>query len=250
MGQYQKFMFDNFVIKCDDEDCVVEPVDEEVLNVEVVEENAAAPKIKETQFSEISEPQIFVEEEPAIVAEPIKTYTQEELDEQLKRAEERGYERGFKSSAEDNEKQAIVLLENLNNKLMALVADAAGSQKQQEQNVLALSKEIVLKLLPSLAEENAVAEIERFLSGNFPNFSKEAKLSFYFHPDMLKRVQEIIASLANSNDFEGKISLHKDAALEIGDCKVEWENGGVEKNIHKMLEKVSNILDDGKETNS
>lgn len=250
MGQYQKFMFDNFVIKCDDEDCAVEPIDVEILEEETVPQAAPHPEIADAQYSEVPEKEEVAKAEPEIIPEPVKTYTQEELDEQIKRAEELGYERGFKSSAEDNEKQTVLLLDNLNNKLMALIAAASEDQKQQEQNVLALSKEIILKLLPSLSEDNAVAEIEKFLTDNFPNFSKEAKLSFYFHPDMLKKVQEIIARLANTNDFEGKISLHKDTALGMDDCRVEWENGGVEKNMHKMLEKVSNILDDDNKTNS
>ena len=67
-------------------------------------------------------------------------------------------------------------------------------------------------------------------------------MSFYFNPETIKDIQETIGKLANSNDFEGKISLHKDSSLGMADCRIEWENGGVELNNDKTLEKLDNLL--------
>ena len=69
-------------------------------------------------------------------------------------------------------------------------------------------------------------------------------MCFYIHPDIISYVQENIAKLANSHDFEGKISLHKDASLGKADCRVEWENGGVERNTGRLVEKVEELLAD------
>ena len=59
----------------------------------------------------------------------------------------------------------------------------------------------------------------------------------------------ITNKLANANDFEGKISLHKDASMAPGDCRIEWKNGGIERSSHKMLEKIDNLLDDKSQNN-
>ena len=49
--------------------------------------------------------------------------------------------------------------------------------------------------------------------------------------------------MAHVFDFEGKITLHKDSSLAMGDCRVEWENGGVERNSADMLDKAVKMLD-------
>lgn len=82
------------------------------------------------------------------------------------------------------------------------------------------------------------------MKNNFSHFKNEPGLSFSFNPDSVKTAAALLPKLANANDFEGKISVHKDASLGIGDCRIEWKNGGVERNADKMLEKVTDLLDD------
>lgn len=244
MGQYQKFLFDNFVIKCDDDTCAAEVLDttsEDEIEPSVEVEISTPEEVEIAEVEYVTEAQ----ETP----EPDKSYTQEEVNELLKRAEEKGYERGFQSAAQDVDQQTCTVLEGLNTRLITMLADAQSNATRQEQEVLNLSKKIVLHVLPELDEQVALTAINNFLTMNFPNFSKEPKLSFYFSPDIIKNVQETIAKLAGSNDFEGKISLHKDSTLSLSDCRIEWENGGVEKNMHKMLEKVSILLDDETKNN-
>ena len=68
-------------------------------------------------------------------------------------------------------------------------------------------------------------------------------MSFYINPDIISYVQESIIKLANSNDFEGKIAIHKDSVLERCSCRVEWDNGGVEYTPCQQLEQVEQMLD-------
>ena len=96
-------------------------------------------------------------------------------------------------------------------------------------------------------EQQAAELVSGFIADNFNNFKDEAKLSFYIHPDIISYAQEKIASLANSYDFEGKIALHKDSSLAKNDCRIEWENGGVELNGADQLAKVTALLDNGED---
>lgn len=231
MAQFQKFMFDNFIISCDDEKCVAEPV------VEPEIENESAPS--ET-------PEVIVEPRTIEITEvetPI-SYTQEELDQEIKRSEERGYERGYQLASSEQEQRTEELLNNINTRLIALLAESAQNDEKREQQSLRFTMDVITKLFPTLEKEQAVSEINKFMTDNFPNFRREAYLSFSFNPEVISEVSSIIAKLANSNDFEGKISVHKDASLGASDCRIEWENGGVERNTHKMLEKVNELLDD------
>ncbi len=231
MGELKKFMFDNFVIECDENRHCRKVVED---NLPITEE------IETIEFEPVEE-----EFEEAVDLEPEieKTYSQEELDEKLQIASQAGYEKGFKSSQEGLEAIAANALTEINSKLLHIITDADSSKTQIERQSLDLVTNIVQKLIPSLVAEEAKNIVNKFIADNFNNFKNEAKLSFYIHPDIISYVQENISKLANSHDFEGKIALHKDAKLGVSDCRIEWESGGVERNAAQMLDKVDAILE-------
>lgn len=230
MADYKKYMFDNFVIpgrpqKAEPE-ITVEPVPE------------PEEKITDAEFVE-AEP---VEEKPEVQT-PAVSYSQEDLDAASRAAEEKGYERGFNAAVSEREKAETVLLDNINNRLMTILADVSTRNTEQEQSALRFAVSLVRKLLPSLEEEVAVKEVEAFISDNFKNFAKEGSLSFRFNPDIIGDIAPKISRLAEKNDFEGKIALHKDDSLGLSDCKIEWKNGGVERSAAHMISQVENLLD-------
>ncbi len=235
MAQFQKFMFDNFVIDCDKEDVVVEPEVEAEPEVVVVEAEPVEENI-------VSEPEIVAE--PEIVVEPVVSYSQEEMDDAVRKAEETGYERGFRQAESEAEQRQEALMNEMNGKLSMMLADMATENSERENEAVQMALALVKKLLPSLEVQQAEAEVQKFLADNFSNFRREAHLSFAFNPQTVGAAAKIIAKLAEKNDFEGKISVHKDENLAAGDCRIEWENGGVEKNSRKMLEKAEKLLDD------
>ncbi len=229
MAAFQKFQFDNFIID-EDNHLHLQPGPEEMPPAEP--ETVAVEKV-------IEEPEVIRE----IPVEEVITYSEEEVAAKEKQAEERGYEKGFKTAQEGLEAQNNRLLEEINNRLLMLAANIDDKEKQLENQALELAREVVVKLVPSIEKENAAALVAEFLSKNFKNFKNEAKLSFYFNPDIIKPMQETIARLANINDFEGKISLHKDTSLSVSDCRIEWENGGVERSGEQALKKVGEIFE-------
>lgn len=244
MPQFQKFQFDNFIIDDEEASAVFEENQEpETVMEEPVPEPVGEDVIEpvDVSFEEI-EPEPETEPEPLF--EPAPTFSEEEVSRKEKLAEEKGVERGRQEAREETECRNTALLENINDRLTVLAADMQERQKEADNQVLDMVSTALHKLLPSLAKEQAQEIVGRFLTENFPNFKNEPKLSFYFNAENIPWVQEKIARLAAVNDFEGKIALHKDNSLAPCDCRIEWENGGVERKMNKMLEKVDNLLEE------
>ena len=240
MGDFKKFMFDNFIIV--DENEIIKKTEPEPEEEEKTAEDDSGEEVLEPSAEEsITAP------EP--VEPPVQTYTQDELDAAVSSAEQKGYAKGQAEAQESSERQIADLLGNIDAKLMNLVVNAAEVQKQVEAQYLALNRAVFKKLLPNLLEEQCVEIVNKFIADNFANFSGEAKLSFYLNPEVIGQVQEQIAKLAHLHDFEGKIALHKDESLSKADCRIEWENGGVEHLSNKLLEKVDNLLEEKKKKN-
>lgn len=224
MAELKKFLFDNFVIGgCDTK--LPEPLPD------IVEEEPAAPVPE-------PEPQPLAAPEPAA-----PTFSQEEVDAKVTAAAQDGYEKGYNSARQDIAAEANTLLADISQKLTVLLAQADESDKTREHEAVQILKQALTTLVPSLLEENAAALVDKFLQDNFNNFKHNEKLSFYINPDIISYVQESIIKLANSNDFEGKIAIHKDSGLERCSCRVEWDNGGVEYAPGQQLEQVEQMLD-------
>ena len=235
MAEFKKFMFDNFVIE-EHEEKVEEAVEvaEPSVPDNVPEPEPEVEEIQEAVYEEVVEP----EPEP----EPVKTYTEEELAEQVQIAEHNGYEKGFKSSQSGIDEAVANVLNEINSRLLQLITEEETQKSEMEKQSLDLVLSIVRKLVPSLLSDEAKNIVNKFIADNFNNFKNESKLSFYIHPDIISYVQENIAKLANRHDFEGKIALHKDNSLGVSDCRIEWENGGVERNTGHLTDKIKAML--------
>ncbi len=225
MKEARKFLFDNFVIE--EKKPVATPVPTEVEPEPVLEEEIPQETVVEV-----------VEELPEV-----KTYTEEELNEQLRIAKEEAYENGFKSAQSGIEAKNETILNEINGKLLNLITEREQEVKKLEAEFIEMAKAIVLKLVPVLEAENAEALVNQFIAENFANFNDESKISFYLNPEIIGQVKDNIAKLAAHHDFEGKISLHKDPSLSESDCRVEWENGGVERNSKALNAKMTDLLE-------
>ena len=241
-------MFDNFVISDDDETSIAEPLDAENMVTETVEPKS---EIAEAQVAEVqsAEPEAAQEQETqqfaALELEPepkAPSYSQDELDAAVSAAEERSYEKGFNAATADVQKQQQAVLEEINSKLLSLLAEQDNSYRQDEQNALKFALGLVRKLLPNLEADVAKEEVEAFLSDNFAKFKGEKSLSFSFNPKMAANIAPLLSKLAEKNDFEGKIAVHKDINLGLSDCAVEWKNGGVTRSAEQILDNVENLL--------
>lgn len=230
MSGYKKYEFDNFVLDDDRAEVATPTAEVATPEEELTETAVSTPEVVET----VPEPQ-------AVVA---PTYSEEEMNAAKTAAQKLGYEEGYRAKTEEIDNQTTGLLLELDKHIGDLLAQKEQLQKELERDFMELNLAVIKKLLPHISQEHAEEILTQFLNENFANFKSEAKLSFYFNPDIIGKMQAQIANLARINDFEGKIALHKDASLGVSDCRVEWENGGVQSGSDKLLEKVNNLLEE------
>ena len=255
MVQYQKYMFDNFVVTCDEQTCIGEelevPLDEDVNVVDNVEEQLKTEEkeIFDLEFedkedasenenisSDFEEIDVKIEEETAVA------YTQDELDTAVEAAEIKGYEKGKEEALKTIENAQQEVLQKIDESLKVLADACINLEQEAENSAMQIAICAINKILPTLEHDVAKKEVEAFLSDNFGNFRKETSLSFSFHPDMTAQIAPILSKLADKNDFEGKIAVHKDMNLGLSDCKVEWKNGGVERNSAQITDKIKELM--------
>ncbi len=253
MVKYQKYMFDNFVIACDEENSIDEnievPSDDEKTDTSVVEYEVTNDKDDVVELDvltyedvKVNQDETSFEESEQKLYNDIPSYNQDELDTAVGAAELKGYERGKNEAMSSLEKTQQEILQQMLLSLQELVNEQKHLSQEVETSAMQIAIQAINKILPTLEHDVAKKEVEAFLSGNFGNFCKETNLSFSFHPDMAIQIAPLLSKLADKNDFEGKISVHKDINLGLSDCRVEWKNGGVERSSGKIIDKIKGLI--------
>ena len=268
MEGYRKYLFDNFVIEDkkvsedSEEETAFQDNNEEVVGVadaffatedfvsekdEVAEDHFISSQ--DTIESIVEDINTNIETEPKIIENIIvePSYSKEDFDLAVQEAEDRGYQNGLEAAKQDILTQQNIILNEVRNQLMTIFADVNDKTSQVEIESLKFAVAAIRKVLPTLEKERAEAEIKQFLSDNFSNFSAQDTLSFAFHPDSIALVANSLGRLAEQNDFEGKISVHKDTLLGIADCRVEWKSGGVERKTVDIMNKIEGLIEDKQE---
>jgi flagellar assembly protein FliH len=254
-------MFDDFIVKDDKEEVVAdshpevseifintkdveEPVIETISETaeEVVEEVVEEVQDKKEDETVKQDPQQYDYVNALTVQENLAVYTEEELQEEIKHAKEEAYNKGLEEAKNSLEEKQNILLEDIKNQLMTIFASLDEKKSDMERGTLNFSVSLVKKILPTLEKERAEQEVKSFLAENFANFASQEALSFSFNPEIISQVADSIGRLAEQNDFEGKISVHKDVSLGLSDCRVEWKSGGVERKTSNILNKVENLI--------
>ena len=264
MVNYQKYMFDDFVVKNDNENNVLsdeqqslgyisdETAETEIFDIETTDDKNEEIVVEEVQYSQPQETTVsdFVAydyvKEPQ-VEENLAVYTEEEFQEAMAKVEEVAYNKGLEEAKNSSLEKHNLLLEDIKNQLIMIFASLDDKKTDMERDTLNFSIGLVRKVLPTLEKERAEKEVKNFLAENFANFSSQDALSFSFNPETISKVADSIGRLAEQNDFEGKISVHKDVSLGPSDCRVEWKSGGVERKTSNIMDKVENLINSNKQ---
>lgn len=245
MVEYTKFMFDNFVLEDEDKPApAAEEPQEETEEPESENETPGFPAEEKAEF--FPEPEEnFPEPEPEIEVEPEPeepSFSEAEVAQKVQEAETQAYQKGLSEARQEDEQKTGELLLKIDAALNTILKNEENIWTRTEQGFRRMAQKMLTELVPVLQDEQAAGIVGKFLEDNFKNFSHEAKLSFYFNPEVIMQAQELLSRLAHKNDFEGKITLHKDAALAKSDCRIEWENGGVEHDSAALRKQAEELL--------
>ena len=240
-------MFDDFVVTAHKEDdssktSEADSVDENVADIVPEQTDVSEQNMPNTDDNIYSEEMTTTPEEKPEIIEP--TYSKEDIENAVKEAAEEAYQQGVAEAKESETAKQNVLLEEIKNQLVQIFTALGEEETTRENNVLQVAVAAVRKIFPTLEHDRAEAEIKNFLSENFANFAKQDMLSFAFNPESVALVADSLGRLAEQNDFEGKIAVHKDETLGFSDCRVEWKNGGVERKAAAIFDKFENLIND------
>lgn len=181
---------------------------------------------------------------------PPPGFTEEEMqaarDAAFEEGHQKGLEEGRKSAWDEAmlsvEKQQADTLEKIASLLKEMEPFCQKVSAQAFETAVEFAFAVCKKILPALNKRDGLNEIRALLEQNFRFLKEEPKISIRLNPALADPIKQHIAQIVIKESYPGKIAVIRDENIALGDCRIEWKNGGLERNTQDILNQTEELL--------
>jgi hypothetical protein len=101
---------------------------------------------------------------------------------------------------------------------------------------------ITQRLLPPFAHAHAVDSIEHFVRQVLPIAVGEPRILVRAHEMIAADLNERLKDVFMRASYQGTYSVITDYELQPGDCRLEWDGGGAERNEARIWRDIREIV--------
>lgn len=153
-----------------------------------------------------------------------------------------GIETGRTQMAASSEARLANALERIANGVGQLLADRQATNAMRQDQPVHIALAIVRKLMPELARRGGLDEIEGLVRSCLTELLDEPRLVVRVAPDIVEAVRERMDALGAQSGFGARMMVIAEAGLEPGDCRIEWAEGGVERDTRRLMADIEHCM--------
>lgn len=127
-------------------------------------------------------------------------------------------------------------------RLGEVMAEARAHHGTQTREAVTTAAEIVRRLLPALGKREAMAEVEALITDCLARVHDEPRLVVRVADELLDEVRQRIDQLTGAAGFAGRIILLADNTLKPGDARVEWADGGADRDTAALWREIEGAI--------
>ncbi len=178
----------------------------------------------------------------AVPPEERPQFSQNELNGAVTGAQQRGFEEGLANATQSLEAQIARMFEAITAQINVL--QAAETHRTQAAQTLAVevAAGLMRKLMPELANQQSIEGISNIVSQVMMERFEEPRLIIRVHDSVLDGLSARLEKLSQASGFRGQYALMADHGLSAADCRIEWSNGGVERNVSRLWDNMQVTL--------
>jgi flagellar assembly protein FliH len=153
-----------------------------------------------------------------------------------------GFAAGRAAGLDDQNSRLMALLATVDGKIEAMFNTMQTLHQESVAGMRRIALAIARKFVPDFAAKHGLQEIEALLDGVMGEMVHEPRLVVRIHESQFDVLNEKIAALAAQKAYAGKVVVLADAEIAAGDCRIEWADGGMERNGEAMWRKVEQTI--------
>lgn len=146
----------------------------------------------------------------------------------------------FLATAESRTAQA---LEQIAAGVAQMLAERNADNVARRDQPVHIALAVLRKVLPETAKRGGLTEIEALLRQSMTELIDEPRFIVRVADSMIDEVRPHLEQMVESYGFTARLIVVGDPALGAGDCRIEWGEGGVERDTNRLLEDVSRAVE-------
>ncbi len=162
---------------------------------------------------------------------PEPTFSREELAAAEAKGREEGHAAGLAEAVSAHDEQVAKTLAAISETLAALLAAKDAMMREGERETVELTRSIIGKLFPTLQKCDGLAEVVTLVGACLRESVSEPRLVVRVPDALFEKAQQRLTPMTAATGFPGKLIILADEALAGSDCRVEWADGGAERDL-------------------
>ncbi|MFQ6018252.1 MAG: hypothetical protein ACE5KF_08645 [Kiloniellaceae bacterium] len=171
------------------------------------------------------------------------TYGEADLEQARQEGFAAGKQAGACEARQTSEHLAAQSLAAIAERLTGLSQAQAEVIERQGREAIEAAITLVRKLFPKLTQERGVAEVEALIETCLGRLRDEPRVVIRVADSLLDGLQQRISRLAAQAGFDGKIVLLSQDGLQAGDVRVEWADGGAERDRERQWREIDDVIE-------
>ena len=154
-------------------------------------------------------------------------------------AESQAYRKGFAAGQAQAQGDALAVIADGMERLDKALA---GIEARLETEAVEVAVAVAGKLAPELIAREPFAEISALATESFNHLVKAPHVVVHIGTEAFESAKVKLDEIAQTRGFEGRLVVISDAAMAPGDCRIEWADGGVNRDEAATLSAINDTV--------
>ena len=164
----------------------------------------------------------------------------------LAEAESKAFGDGFAAAEKEGnavaERRMAAAFEQIADAMDRVARGIAAVEQRLEAEAVELAAAIARKLAPELVQRQPFDEIAALAAECFKQLAHAPHVVVRVNDGLLETAQERLAEISRTRGFEGRLVVIAEPEIAVGDCKIEWADGGVVRDSAKTDMVIGNAI--------
>ena len=157
-------------------------------------------------------------------------------------AHRKGFAAGQAQAQSEASQRAAAALARIADGLERLDRALTGIETRLETEAVEVAVAVAAKLAPQLIAREPFAEISALATECFHQLVTTPHIVVRIGADIYETAKDKLEEIARARGFEGRLMVLSDSAMAPGDCRIEWADGGVNRDQAATLSAIDDVV--------
>jgi flagellar assembly protein FliH len=169
-------------------------------------------------------------------------FTRAELDAARADAMAEGRKSALVEATQATDAKLAGTLASLTAAIERLLAERVRIEGEIERAAMTAVRAVLERAVPALTAKDPLAELEAFVARMLGEAFDEPRIVLRVSDALFEPVKTRLPALSQAAGYSGKLVLLADPDLAVGDAKIEWADGGAERDQRRLMAELDHIL--------